>query len=72
MSFHFTSGDKFLGKLTLTPFFRPHFSTVWLSQVKSHHLKYRAYGALKHLRRYAEKLGQQWIRGSASKALSVA
>ena len=38
----------------------------WLTRVKSHHLKYRAYGALRHLQRYAQKLGQRWIKGSAS------
>ena len=43
----------------------------WLSRVKSHHYKYRAYGALKQLRLYAERLGQQWIKGSASKSLSL-
>ena len=44
----------------------------WLSQVKSQHLKYRAYGALARLRRYAKNLGQRWIKGSTSKALSAA
>ena len=48
-----------------------HDPAAWLSRVKSHHMKYRAYGALKHLRRYAQKLGQHWIKGLASNSLSL-
>ncbi len=47
-----------------------HEPAAWLSGVKSHHLKYRAYGALKHLRRYTERLGQRWIKGLASTSLA--
>jgi len=38
----------------------------WLSTVKAHRFKYRAYGALDKLKDYAQSLGQRWIKGSAS------
>ena len=47
-----------------------HDPAVWLSRVKSHHLKYRAYGTSKHLRRYTERLGQRWLKGMASASLA--
>ena len=37
---------------------------AWLGCVKAYRFKYRAYGALRLLRRYAESLGQQWLRGA--------
>jgi len=37
---------------------------VWLARVKVHRLRYRAYGALRLLREYTEKLGQHWLRGA--------
>ena len=43
-----------------------HEPTCWLSAVKAHRLKYRAYGALDKLQNYAQSLGQQWIKGSGS------
>ena len=36
----------------------------WLTRVKSHRMKYRAYGGPRLLRQYADKLGQRWIKGS--------
>ena len=35
----------------------------WLKHVRVHRFKYRAYGALAQLQRYAQSLGQHWIRG---------
>ena len=46
-----------------------HLPDQWLTQVRSHRLKYRAYGALEKLTRYAQSLGQRWVKGSANKAL---
>jgi len=37
---------------------------AWLGRVKVHRLRYRAYGALRLLRGYTEKLGQHWLRGA--------
>ena len=49
-----------------------HQTADWLPQVKSHRLKYRAYGAAIRLRRYAKLLGQRWIKGSGGeKPISV-
>jgi hypothetical protein len=36
----------------------------WLGQVKVNRFKYRAYGASQRLKRYAQDLGQQWIKSS--------
>ena len=36
----------------------------WLGQVKVNRFKYRAYGASQRLKRYAQDLGQQWIKCS--------
>ena len=43
---------------------------AWLRQVRAHRFKYRAYGAAGRLRRYAEALGQSWIRGCRHGALA--
>ena len=40
-----------------------HNPTRWLDAVKSHRKRFRAYGSLNHLRRYAQSLGQSWIKG---------
>jgi len=37
---------------------------AWLGRVKVHRLRYRAYGALRLLRGYTERLGQHWLRGA--------
>ena len=37
---------------------------AWLGAVRSHRFRYRAYGALSLLRRYAESLGQRCLRGA--------
>ena len=46
----------------------------WLGQVKVHRFKYRAYGAADALKRYAQMLGQRWIKaptlpGTVSRAV---
>ena len=41
-----------------------HEPEAWLGRVKAHRFKYRAYGALTLLRRYAESLGQRWLWGA--------
>ena len=41
-----------------------HAPEEWLGRVKAHRLKYRAYGARSLLKRYAQSLGQRWIKGS--------
>ncbi len=41
-----------------------HEPDAWLGCVKAHRFKYRAYGALTLLRRYAESLGQRWLWGA--------
>lgn len=38
--------------------------SAWLSCVKAHRFKYRAYGALHLLREYAQSLGQRWLCGA--------
>ena len=35
----------------------------WLTKLKAHRFKYRAYGAVDKLGQYAESLGQRWIKG---------
>ena len=45
-----------------------HEPAQWLTTVKAHRFKYRAYGALDKRKDYAQSIGQQWIRGSASNA----
>jgi hypothetical protein len=48
-----------------------HSSETWLQGVKAHRSKFRAYGAIELLRRYAQTLGQQWIRTSSGLALAT-
>ena len=36
----------------------------WLGQVKVNRFKYRAYGTSQRIKRYAQDLGQQWIKSS--------
>ena len=45
---------------------------AWLAQVKAHRFKYRAYGALSLLRRYAEALGQRYLWGFKSGTVAPA
>lgn len=48
-----------------------HSSETWMHGVKAHRFKFRAYGAIDLLRRYAHTLGQQWIRTSSGMALAT-
>ena len=43
----------------------------WLARVKANRMKYRAYGTLTLLRRYAASLGQRWIHGSTPSAFGT-
>jgi REP element-mobilizing transposase RayT len=45
-----------------------HEPAQWFTTVKAHRFKYRAYGALDKRKDYAQSIGPQWIKGSASNA----
>ena len=48
-----------IGKLSMT-------GDDWLGRVKANRFKYRAYGAIEALKRYAHQVGQRWIKTSPS------
>ncbi len=58
------SAANALGRLDRTP-------EDWLAQVKAQRFKYRAYGAVSLLKRYAQSLGQRWIKCSTRSMLAA-
>ena len=45
-----------------------HSPDAWLHTLEAHRYKYRAYGAVRLLKRYAKMLGQRWVRASMLRA----
>ena len=63
------AGEARQSKLALTPVQRA--DSQWHEAVGLNRRKYRAYGAAHRIRRYAQSLGQHWLKGYAARPPSL-